>query len=669
VNKTKHTTAERPPASHATDLERNPHLFKQVLNASGVAMVIRDSDLRPIFANQAFTDFYEYSAEELRGMRLVDLLPENTLVLHTDTIKPTVLSGSSWEGEYTIRTKGGRLHTVWGRFDPVIDATGTITHAISIMQDASTSMSLRNALTQTERHLRFLADNTSDCLFRLRLSDGRFDYISSAAESITGYTPREFYNTPMSFKKLIPNDWSDTFELWWDEFLAGKSRHTYESPLKNKDGSLHWVNQRISVITDDNGQPVAIEGIASDITERKRAEEALLDSEERYRVLVENAQEGVVVTQDGITKYINEGMTNILGYSAEDLKQIHPLEMAHPEDKAIALEQLNSFVSGKKKDGFASFRVITRYAQIKWLTLTVKPIMWEGFPAQLEILTDVTVYKALEKELRTAHGDMENRINKRTTELSKANIQLKTEAKEREKAQEHIQSLTQQLIRIQEDERKRIARDLHDNVAQDLSSTVLQMETLFDGHPQTDNGLFERGKAVAKILRGTIASVRDIAYGLRPPALDQLGLVQALENHCHDTEDRVGIAVDFYTAGIENIQLDFDTEINIYRMVQEAISNMTKHANASKATVRLVKSHPDLLVRIEDNGQGFEIKKRMEEAAEEKRMGLRSMEERARLIGGSMEIQSLIGTGTRIIFKIPIKNARRRGQYANNDRR
>ena len=1080
MKKDNSNTAKTPSELRTEDLDLNPHLFKQLLNASGVAMAIRDATLRPIFANQAFVDFYGYSIEDYQVMPPEDLLTKETYDLYINTIKPTVLSGNSWDGEYTIRTKGDRLCAVWGRFDPVIDDSGKVINAISIMRDASPTKRLRNALTQTERHLNFLADNTSDCLFRLRLSDGRYDYISSAVESITGYPPQDFYETPRLFERLTPEDWVETFERWWGEFLAGKTRYEYESPLTHKDGSLKWVNQRITVekdqsgkaiaikgiITDvtarklaekkyetaqnslnfisestkdiffrmgvpsgkyeyispsvegfsgytadeylnnpmmvqeiihedwqdyfyetwgeilrgqirpeyifqfvhksgevrwgrqrivlhkdEHGLPVAIEGIVSDITERKmtekalkasegkfrflaenitdvvwtmddaynftyatpsvkilwgyttdelctidldclftqqslkklqkakglreqlegqgvydhvnrmemeqvrkdggtiwtetavsrifskdglptgymgvtrditerrqaeikvqesenrfrtlfedspislweedltrlkvyfdelkaqgvtdfrkyfydhpkeldkcatlvdvvgvnkatldllrakskeellgnldkvltessmaafteemillasggceycgeithrtlegdiiwvvvhftvpleyqdtmsrvivslidvtprkRAEEALMNSEERYRVLVENAQEGVVVTLNGRSQYINEAMTDILGYSTEELRQIHPLEVVHPDDKAMALEQLDGFVSGKKKDGFASFRVITKCAEVKWLTLNVKPITWGGAEARLEILTDVTVHKKLEEELRIAHDEMESRVNKRTSQLSQANTQLQTEAKEKEKAQEHILSLTQQLIRIQEDERQRIARDLHDNVAQDLSSIVLQMETLFDGHPQTDKELYTRGEAAASILRKSIASVRDIAYGLRPPSLDQLGLAQAMENHCQDAGDRAGIDVDFYSTGIENVALDFDTEINIYRMVQQAINNIIKHANASKATVRMVKSHPDLLIRIEDNGQGFEVTKRMAEAVEEKRMGLRSMEERARLIGGSMEIQSLTGTGTRIIFKIPIANARR----------
>ena len=217
MKKDNSSKTERTRAAQAAGLERNPHLFKQVLNASGVAMSIRDEDLCPIFANQAFIDFYGYSVEELCTLPLSEVLPKETFILNRETIRPTVLAGNSWEGEYTIRTKSGRLCSVWGRFDPVKDASGKVTHAITLMRDASATMRLRNALTQTERHLHFLSENTSDCLFRIRLTDGRYDYISSAIESITGYSPQEFYETPRLFERLSPDDWVETFELWWSE--------------------------------------------------------------------------------------------------------------------------------------------------------------------------------------------------------------------------------------------------------------------------------------------------------------------------------------------------------------------------------------------------------------------------------------------------------------------
>ncbi|WP_319470050.1 PAS domain S-box protein [uncultured Pseudodesulfovibrio sp.] len=949
----KHSTPDIVPQTlkQAADLENNPHLFRQILDASGVAMSIRDGDLIPIFANQAFVDFYGYSVEEIRSGTFETVLPETSLTLFNETVIPTVQSGESWEGEYTIQTKRGRQHAVWGRFDPVFDIHGNLTHVVSIMRDASDTMRLRNALTQTERHLNFLAENTSDCLFRLRLTDGRYDYISSAVENIVGYTPQEFYSEPWFIQRLIPEKWEDIFTLWIEELKAGRSRYEYEAPLIHKNGSQRWVNQRISVVTDSDGFPLAAEGIFTDVTERrrtqeelaaarmslnfmsqstsdiffrmkipegtyeyispsverfsgysvkdymetplfagqllhpdwidysitiweemqaghirpeyefqfihksgevrwarqrvvlhkdeqgnpmaiegivtdvtahkesqealtrsearfrtlfedspislweedltrlkayfddlkwrgitdfrqffydnpdaliqcatlvdvvdvnkatldllhaknredllgnldkvltdssiaafteemillasggteycgeithrtldgeiiwvmahftvpeeyretlsrvivslldvtprKRAEQALMESEERYRVLVENSQEGVVVAKNRRTVFVNQAMADITGYPLGQLEGMRPVEIVHEEDRDELASNMAQYLAGNEISDNTSFRVITRDGTVKWLTLTVKPIMWGGKQAHLEILNDITIHKSLEEELRSAHADMESKVHERTLELSEANIRLQVEVEERRKAQDRILSLTRELFRVQENERQRISRDLHDNVAQNLSSIVLKMETFFDGHEACAPNLKERSQKITEVAKLTVADVRDIAYGLRPPALDQLGLVRAVQNHVEDMARKLGNPIDFLAVGIENVILDFDTEINIYRMIQEATNNIVKHSGASSASVRMVKSHPDLLIRIEDNGCGFDMDRRMKEVTEEKRMGLHSMEERARLVGGTMEVQSLIETGTRVIFKIPIDTGRRRKQ-------
>ncbi|MDC0335990.1 PAS domain S-box protein [Pseudodesulfovibrio sp.] len=941
------------------DLEKTPHLFQQVLDASGLAMSIRDTSLRPIFMNKAFTDFYGFSVEEHRDTPLRAILPEATYALYVETVRPAIQSGRSWEGEYVIRTKGGRLQLVWGRFDPVLDEEGNLTHAISIMRDASAAKRLRSALTQTERHLNFLSDNTSDCLFRLRLTDWHYDYISSAVESITGYSPQEFYSISGLFLQLIPEDWMETYQTWRDEFSQGKTRYEYESPIIHKDGSRRWIHQRITLVKDNDGKPLAMEGILSDTTKRKQAEDALKAREEQYRLLAENITDVVwTLSNDNVFTYATPSVVNLWGYTPDeflelefpklftteslqkiaqaredraaaeakgDFAHVNRLELEHyhkdgstlwaeslirrlysDDGKPVGYQGVSRYITERKRaeealtESERKYRLLIETIEdVIWTmdndlnytyvspsieqlsgytpheytrlnlaetvppqsmetvqevqrtraeaeangdnnfvnrfeiehfhkdggTLWVETItrrllsydgealgflgisrdvtprkeaeiaiqesetrfrtlfedspisLWEEDLTRLKVyfdelkeqgvtdfrkffydnpgelgkcatlvdvvdvnratldllrakdrddllgnldkvltessmaafteemillasggceycgeithrtlegdiiwvvvhfsvpleyqeclsrvivsLIDVTPRRRAEQELRLAHSEMESRVEKRTAELSEANIRLTVEAEEREKAQEQILTLTQQLIRIQEDERQRIARDLHDNVAQDLSSIVLNMETLFDGHSAIEPQVIERGKAITDIVRGAIASVRDIAYGLRPPALDQLGLGQALERQCEEASARTGVDIDFSAIGIENASLDFDAEINIYRMVQEAINNMGKHARASRANVRLIRSHPDLLIRIEDNGQGFEVGKRMKEAAEEKRMGLRSMEERARLIGGSMEIQSLVGTGTRIIFKIPIANARR----------
>jgi signal transduction histidine kinase len=158
------------------------------------------------------------------------------------------------------------------------------------------------------------------------------------------------------------------------------------------------------------------------------------------------------------------------------------------------------------------------------------------------------------------------------------------------------------------------------------------------------------------VLADSISSVRDIAYNLRPPNLDQMGLIRTIAQYCDDFSEKSDIEVDFFSAGMEHVRLDFDMEINLYRLIQEALNNVKKHACAKKVIIRIVASSPDIIVRIEDNGKGFEVEKRIHESVMEKRMGLKSMEERVRLLNGDMTIKSRPSEGTKIMIKVKNTN-------------
>jgi signal transduction histidine kinase len=143
---------------------------------------------------------------------------------------------------------------------------------------------------------------------------------------------------------------------------------------------------------------------------------------------------------------------------------------------------------------------------------------------------------------------------------------------------------------------------------------------------------------------------------LRPPALDELGLVQALFQYCDDFSEDNGINVDFHSAGMKDLKLDFDTEINLYRLIQEGLTNIKKHAGADHVTIRLVAAFPNIILRIKDNGRGFNLQERLANITKEKRMGIRSIEERVKLLQGEMEIQSRPMQGTKISIKLPYKD-------------
>jgi signal transduction histidine kinase len=222
---------------------------------------------------------------------------------------------------------------------------------------------------------------------------------------------------------------------------------------------------------------------------------------------------------------------------------------------------------------------------------------------------------------------------------------------QRKLAQDRVQVLTHQLIKAQENERLRISRDLHDHIAQDLSTLKIGLETLLAAKPSM---LKEKISTLSDILQRSIASVRNMAYDLRPPGLDQLGLVKTLYLYCEDFSKSNGLEIDFAAAGVDELDLEYETQINIYRLIQEALNNIKKHADANEATIRLVASSPDIVIRIKDNGKGFDVGGRQKEALKEKRMGLQSMLERVRLLEGRFTIHSRPEKGTTILIEIPM---------------
>lgn len=241
--------------------------------------------------------------------------------------------------------------------------------------------------------------------------------------------------------------------------------------------------------------------------------------------------------------------------------------------------------------------------------------------------------------------------------------------KERKRSENQIRTLTQKLLKAQEDDRRMISRELHDRVGQDLSSIKIALETLFDRYPGIDPDIRQKISLLSSVLDHTIYTVRDLAYDLRPPGLDDMGIVRALSMYCEDFSEKSGIRVEYLASGIEKMKLDFTTQINLYRMIQEGLINIQKHAGATRAMVKLAAAYPYLLLRIDDNGRGFDVERRERESDSEKRMGLRSLKERTHLLGGTMIVTSQPGQGTRILIKLPYtagrndeqKNHRHRG--------
>jgi signal transduction histidine kinase len=273
-------------------------------------------------------------------------------------------------------------------------------------------------------------------------------------------------------------------------------------------------------------------------------------------------------------------------------------------------------VKSKNSSTTYSFRAIKKNGEVFLVEVNEVKTIWEGNPALLEFIRDIS---------------------------------------ERVQAEQHIRILGQQLIKAQETERQKLSRELHDHLAQDLSTLKIGIDTLFNDI--SDSGaLQEVKKKVSEfsvMLKKSIMSVRDLAYELRPPSLGQIDTARTFGVYCEEFAERTGIIVDYSSAGMDILKLDPDIEINLYRLMQESLYNIKKHAQANRVRVRLIASFPHIILSIEDNGRGFNVNDRMIKAFQEKRMGLRSMQERAALLNGKIKILSRLNQGTKIFIEVP----------------
>ena len=348
----------------------------------------------------------------------------------------------------------------------------------------------------------------------------------------------------------------------------------------------------------------------------KQVQEALRRSEEKYKTLTTNSLTGIFIHQDGRFVFVNDRFATMHGYTTEELLGKEYKLLIHPDYREIVEERVSKRLKGESVPDHYEVQRLKKDGGTIWCEMIVAAIEYRGKTAIMGNIVNIS---------------------------------------KRKQAEEHVRTLTQQLMKAQENERQRIARYLHDNVAQDLSLVRIGCETLFDNYPSIHIGIREKTSELSKILKRSIAALRNFAYDLHPPGLEQLGLVRTAYQYCEEFAEKNQININFFAAGMDDLTIPFDTEINLYRLIQEALWNIKKHAHADSVTLKMVASFPYIILRIEDDGKGFDINDRMVSAVKEKRMGLRSMEERVSLLNGKMKIQSRPTEGTKICIEVPYK--------------
>ena len=238
--------------------------------------------------------------------------------------------------------------------------------------------------------------------------------------------------------------------------------------------------------------------------------------------------------------------------------------------------------------------------------------------------------------------------------LESQNHMLQQEVADRKQKEAHIRTLSRALIRAQENERRRISFELHDQIAQDLAMLKIGVDTSLNRQVEVPAGIKEKISGFSKTLKAIIMSVRDLAYNLRSPLLEEFGLVPTVARFCDDFSKKTGLPIDFAYSETLKRRFDLDTEIYLFRLIQESLNNIWKHAHACQVKIELALASSTLTLRIEDDGKGFDVNKYLIPAQNDKRMGLRNMKERISLLGGEIRIQSSPSQGTKLFISVPV---------------
>jgi PAS domain S-box-containing protein len=456
-------------------------------------------------------------------------------------------------------------------------------------------------------------------------------FMSENARSLLGYSPEDFtQDAGFWLDRIHPED--KTHVVHGIDELFERNHVVTEYRFLCADGFYHWMRDEERVIRDEKGTPVEVVGSWIDITEEKQARLALQQSEERYRTLTEAGRDLIfIVDRDDRFEYVNQNLANefslapakmvgmkidqFFSASISEMQKLNQ-EKVFASGEAMLVEEENEFPGGKR-----------------WMSVWLVPIRNEAgdVASVMGVARDISNLKSAEAALRDANDFLERRVAERTADL--------------ETSHQNLRQLTQAIVHAQEAERRRVARELHDEAGQSLVGLKMTIDQVLSEIPESQPELRNKISKVIADLSQTMREIRSLAHGLRPSALDVAGINIALTGLCQEMAEQARLDIQY--TGIDLPSLPDDISVTLYRLVQEALTNIVKHAKATIVWVNLEQKTDEIRLTVLDDGHGFNP------ATIQGSLGLQGMNERISLLGGMLKISSMPGEGTTLQAFIP----------------
>jgi PAS domain S-box-containing protein len=604
----------------ADALRESEECFRVAFYQAAVGIAQTGTDGQWLFVNDRYCEMFGYSQTELRGKNFLDVTHPDDSGASRKALRQLLagdISSLLKEKRY-IRKDGG---IVWVRLFTALvrDQHHQPQYFISVLEDITDQKRIEERLQASEARLMEAQHLAKVGSWERRVKSDTIQW-SEEIPRILGLPINAPANFPVFVNSVHPKDRAKILEIE-DKVRSSIAPVEVEYRIIRPDGEARFVRSVVEGIRDDHGEMTRVVGATQDITEQVKARELLRESEGHLKNAARLAHVGYFQWNIQANQVSgSEEMFRIFGKPPHYTPTFDDfLQTVIPQDR----ERVTQWVSdclAEKRGSEIEYQIAWPSGDLRVISCISELFLGEdGLPTRLfGACQDVTDVKKNEAKL----------------------VQV----------QEDLRGLTARLVDLQELGMKELARELHDDLSQHLAALGMEIETLLLPLAQPYGPLSERAYEVWRRVTKLARDVHSMSQRLHPAILDELGLKEALIEQCRAFSERTGIPVQFESAG-ESTWPGADVSLCFYRVAQEGLHNIAKHAGATSIHLTLSSSEEKCTLWIEDNGQGFDPS----EAKGKNALGLISMRERARLVNGNFTIRSEYGKGTMLEVSVALK--------------
>ncbi|MGA8271480.1 MAG: PAS domain S-box protein [Candidatus Sulfotelmatobacter sp.] len=604
-----------------------------LLDLSNDAIFVRDMADRVTYWNRAATELYGFTREEALG-RVPSELLQTQFPVQLDKINEKLLREERWSGELVHTTKNGTKIIVISRWVLDRKANGNPWCILETNNDITQQKQTEKALRESEERFRAIVETTPECV-KLVSADGTLLHMNSPGLQMVGAGSAEEVVGKNVYDLIAPED-RDRFKAFNESICRGEKR-SLQFDLIGLEGERRHMETHAAPLRNPDGTVVQL-AVASDISARKQAEELLRRSEERFRALVTASSDVVYRLSPDWSELVpldGSGFVADAGKPKKDWLN----EYIHPDDQPVLLQAIREAVETKSAFQL-EHRVRRADGTLAWTYSRAVPL-FNGSGEVMEwfgAASDVTARKDAEEKYRKLAESLDAEVRARTHDLEEQSNQ--------------VRELSWRLLRTQDDERRHIARELHDCVGQTLTVLDINLELFIQEAgsklPEVGTKIQEIQQTVQQLHR----EIRTTSYLLHPPLLDESGLYSAISWYLQGLLERSGLEVRLEISE-ELGRLPGDMELVIFRIMQECLTNIHRHSESKTASIRITRESKQITLDIRDQGKGMSPLRLAEIQSGRSGVGIRGIRERLRQFEGTMNLES-DNSGTHVFATIPL---------------